>query len=652
MRTFYIKEKGFRGNSHFPFWRPWGPWGCLWRVSIFLLFLLLFLFLLSMLRQCNEPVIDPLTNKPILPYQRPDSLVNNQPNVPSEPADSYVMPLHEPGDVITNPEDSTSLIVGNHLNIFLKNGDENVMNQFIEKFKRLYPNAEYEVIYKNPATSMLIIKVPTTERSGIKRGLNEQMPDFDFIAFDNTIFGESYIPKDPGFDANKMPEQIRWYFKPIQAYEAWDITRGSSNIKVAIIDSQFDLSHDELKDKMVINPYNVIKENNDVSPVASVDPRWVGHGTHVASLAVGTMDNNSGLSGIAPECSLIPICVFFDDPNRGTTSIAIMAGIMYALNQGADVVNISIGKNYPQELHKQISLEKQLRLSKALSREEQMVWDYICEKAEQQRTVLVFAAGNSTLLSGMDASKRNSNTIRVSAVDQNIRATDFTNYGCFNYDPSQCYSTLSAPGKDIVSAIPGNNYYSFEGTSQAAPIVAGAVALLKSLEKSLSTDEIITILRETGKKLNPQDNIGNLIQIKDALVKLKSTMLDYDEIFRNPESLLGWWACTDGLINTITTEHIDDYFEFVSLTRANTYTIESISKKHYKGIASVTIDKARKIIKMVDVEPLRCAEDGSKYNMCTYSCKSDKQGKLLVTARRGDGGEYSFKLRKVKKIEF
>lgn len=652
MKTFYIKEKGFRGNSHFPFWKPWGAWGCLWRVLLFLLFLLLFLFLLSLLRRCNEPAIDPLTNKPIMPYQRPDSLVNNQPDGPSQPTDKYVMPLHDPGDVIINPEDSTSLIVGNHLNIFFKNGDENVMNQFVKRFKQLYPGSEYEVIYKNPSTSMLIIKTPKTERSSIKKGLNQQMPEFDFIVFDNTIFGESYMPKDPGFDVNIMPEQFRWYYKPIQAYEAWDITRGNSDIKVAIVDSQFDLYHDELRDKVIINPYNVIKENDDVFPMTSVDPRSVGHGTHVASIAVGTMDNNSGLSGIAPECSLIPVCVFFDDPNRGTTSMAIMAGIMYALNQGADVVNISIGKAFPQELHKQISLEDQLRLSKALSREEQMVWDYICEKAEQQRSVLVFAAGNSTLLSGMDASKRNSNTIRVSAIDQNMRATDFTNFGCFDYDPNQCYSTLSAPGKDILSAIPGNNYYFFEGTSQAAPIVTGAVALLKSLEKSLSNDEIITLLRETGKKLNPQDNIGNLIQIKDALTKLKSSMLDYDEVFRNPESLLGWWACTDGLINAITKEHIDDYFEFVSLTRANTYTIESVSKKHYRGVASVTIDKAKKVIKMADVKPLRCDKDGSQYNMYTYSCKPDKQGKLLVTACRGDSVEYSFKLRRVKKIEF
>jgi len=95
--------------------------------------------------------------------------------------------------------------------------------------------------------------------------------------------------------------------------------------------------------------------------------------------------------------------------------------------------------------------------------------------------------------------------------EQNDRA-EFSNFGQ--------YSTLSAPGTKIFSAKPNGEYEFLEGTSMAAPIVAGAVILMKSINPSLSKNEIIKYLRNSGKSKSPR--IGPLIQIYSTLKLLKT----------------------------------------------------------------------------------------------------------------------------------
>lgn len=123
----------------------------------------------------------------------------------------------------------------------------------------------------------------------------------------------------------------------------------------------------------------------------------------------------------------------------------------------------------------------------------------------------------------MDTSKRNANTIRVSAVDRNLKRAEFSNFG--NFSNRGIYeSTISAPGVDIWGALPNNSYDAWPGTSFSAPIITGVVALLKSENKDLTTKQIIKILQSTGKPVNGSPEIGNLVQVKDALVKAKQTV--------------------------------------------------------------------------------------------------------------------------------
>ena len=152
-----------------------------------------------------------------------------------------------------------------------------------------------------------------------------------------------------------------------------------------------------------------------------------------------------------------------------------------------------------------------------------MMWDFIFDMAERRNTTIVWAAGNQHCFGAMDNSKRNKKTIRVSALDRNLKRAYFSNFGNFR-DKMLYESTISAPGVDIFGALPDNKYGAWPGTSFSAPIITGVVALLKSQNKDLTTNQIINILQSTGKPIVSNPEIGNLVQIKDALIKAKETV--------------------------------------------------------------------------------------------------------------------------------
>lgn len=118
------------------------------------------------------------------------------------------------------------------------------------------------------------------------------------------------------------------------------------------------------------------------------------------------------------------------------------------------------------------------------------LWARVCALAAKKNCILVFAAGNDDILSSIPPENRNASSIVVAAVDQNLYPTDFTNYG-------PC-SDVSAPGKGIYSSFPHGGFKSFDGTSMAAPIVSGTIALMKSIKKDLTVEQARNVLYKTG----------------------------------------------------------------------------------------------------------------------------------------------------------
>lgn len=179
--------------------------------------------------------------------------------------------------------------------------------------------------------------------------------------------------------------------------------------------------------------------------------------------------------------------------------------------------------------------------------------------------------------------------------------------------------------------MPYNSYNMGPGTSFSAPIVTGAVALMKSLSPSLSTQEIIRILKETGKPIAGDNTIGKLIQIKDALLKVKSEMANFDDIMHDHNKLLGLWQSTTlldkyrGLEKT--SEVIRVYFDVQSTTQAKCIYYEVSGKKDYTAPVSIEWNNDHILFRMQ--QNPKCPQTGEIYTLANFKCTPDNE-RLMV----------------------
>lgn len=573
-------------NSRLPFWMPWGFAGTALRYTLFLLLLAMYIGFLWWLMNQNyrsphldddpvniddkgqliikdddikqfvipdENTVDP-RNQQLIDVINPDTRRFDDRNVTNpvrelpRPDDNLIKPVpHD--DIITNPDDEFKQIISTRLNVIL-NGepDEQVYNRFAQEFKQLYPSDAYFINYYNKMTQMIQLTVPADQRENVKNNLPGQITDVDFKIFSEEIFGQSKGPSDYNDPIFKDPVQS-WHFEPIQAYDAWAITQGSPDVVVAVIDSYIDVTHPELKDHFK-DPYSVERQSTDVLPppgpysLKNDADAPIYHGTHVAGLAVGELNNGQGAAGIAPKSTLIPISL-----GKQITSMSMIDAVLYAIHKGADVINLSIGNIYADDTQ-MMPIEDQIQYIHEVDNDQEDIWNYVFKLADERNCMIVWAAGNCNVVAGMDETKRNSSTLRVSAVDPQLRKADFSNYGDFE-DQGMTYSDISAPGASpeggVVSSVPGNKYGYCPGTSMAAPIVTGAVALMKSLNPNLTNAQIIKILKDTGKPIKDNDgkSIGKLIQIADALRAVKGDMANFDEIKDDPSKIIGTWQTTE-----------------------------------------------------------------------------------------------------------
>lgn len=491
---------------------------------ILLLLLLLLWFLLN-LDSCKAEVIvdpipqdtisndpknqpknwDPDNNNTGLPEEEYRQVIEN--NLPpelyenlltDENGDPRILPNKEQVHIPFNPDDlieeenTHQMIISDRVNVYLKNSDDKI-EDFAKKFKEKFPSSDYQIIYKDDKLRRIQIRVPETERVTIKDEIKEKLPNYKLLIWDETIFqGGSF--NDPDLKNNTR----NYYFRNINMFDAWKITTGKKDIIIAVIDDGFDLNHDELNDN-IVSPYNVLYQNNKVYANSEL-----AHGTHVAGLAISEKNNAKGVCGIAPDCSFMPIQM----SNKGGlfTSSAIIDGILHAINNGADVINLSIQIMHPEEA-KQVTQKQLNQMLNNISRDDELFWNELFEIANDSNITIVFSAGNCEVLIGLDAMKRYDNIITVSATDIKNNKADFSNYGI--------KSTISAPGVDIWSCKPGGGFVMQDGTSMSSPIIAGVVGLMKSINPNLTNKEIINILKTSGKSVDP--TIGPLVQVDKAL---------------------------------------------------------------------------------------------------------------------------------------
>jgi subtilisin family serine protease len=504
-----------------------------------------------------------------------------------------------------------------------------------------------EVIFENDILKTLELKIDSKDK--IEKIKN--FPEVEGVEFEK-ILSQNFIPNDPFFSRNHS-SQI-WHLKEIKAFDAWNITRGSPKTVIAVIDGSFDLNHPELKGKTIIMPYNATL---GVEKIFGFESEGLRHGTHVSALAVGSINNLQGSSGVCPECALMPI-ELESGQGGGYSSMAKIRGVLWAIEHGADVVNLSLGLDFGIDFRSMpLSKKRELRgLIKASNKTEILIYKRLYTYAKSKNVVLVYAVGNEDMFVDIDPAKvGGKDTILVSAIDKNRKKADFSNFGK-NVD-------VSAPGVDIVSAVPNQDYASMSGTSMASPIVAGVVGLMKTVNPNMTLDSIKSVIKLSSNRVEfpSGESIGGLVNANLSLsmaYKLaqckninnsdsNSTKVKKGQSMKMPKKnngirfSYGLWKSNTPLIN----KNGDEVEVFYYISKNGSYRKIVEPNDECKGDASPSLNGR---ILYIDCREARCKSNQNIiYSPTKVECRPDKND-IVICKSQGDTSTANFELVKVR----
>ncbi|OKL36449.1 hypothetical protein BLL40_10870 [Domibacillus mangrovi] len=269
---------------------------------------------------------------------------------------------------------------------------------------------------------------------------------------------------------------------------------GKNDVTIAVVDGGVDYKHPELKANLLA-PYNAVKPARN--PVRDL------HGTHVAGIIASVKDNGLGGHGVFPNAKILPVDVF--NGSIGANDYTIADGIVYSVDKGADVINLSLGDYMPSPL-----------IQEAV------------QYAIDSGTVVVAAAGNASTDTSMYPAAY-PGVISVGNVDGGKKLSDSSNYGA-SVD-------VVAPGENIYSTAygseSGSKFDRLTGTSMASPMVAATAGLLKSKYPELTAFEIEYILEKTATDLGEK---GYDLTYGNGLINpLNALTFDISQLPARPE---------------------------------------------------------------------------------------------------------------------
>jgi thermitase len=330
----------------------------------------------------------------------------------------------------------------------LSGGGEFVPSEVLVKFKSDAPSAIVQavlaaqyarVVGEVPTLGVQRLTVPQGQELAIIAALRHH-PLVEY-AEPNYIVHAILTPNDPYFSS-------QWGLTKIGAPQAWEVTTGSSDLTIAIVDSGIDLDHPDLSGKIILG-YDYV--NGDWVP----DDDY-GHGTHVAGIAAAWTDNGQGVAGVSWGARLMALKVL---DAEGTGSYAdVASAVTYAADNGAKIINLSLGGPYDsQTLHDAVIY------------------------AHNAGCVLAAATGNDGDPVVLYPAKY-AEALAVAATGSTDQLAWFSNYG-----PEV---DAAAPGVSIYSTYLGGGYTFMSGTSMATPHVAGLGALIWSEYPSYTNDQV------------------------------------------------------------------------------------------------------------------------------------------------------------------
>jgi subtilisin family serine protease len=362
-----------------------------------------------------------------------------------------------------------------------------VVFQLAPNAKMIPANEKKQVDYKqidlfqslNGIAIQEVIRLhPTIKDEKLKRTYQIQLvnpSDVDHVVrrlnmLDDVLYAELkelhrtlLTPNDPRFGpaANQM-----WGLYRINAQDAWDLTTGDANIKVAVTDDAINVDHPDLVNKMLPGHDATTGGNN---------PRPCGgnngfHGSHVSGTVGAETDNNLGVASIGWNVSIMPVKI-------GRCSDGALTGgydgVIWATDNGADVINMSWGGGgagqYGQD---------------------------VCNYAWNQGSILIAAAGNNNATQQFYPAAYN-NVVAVASTTTNDSKSSFSQYGT--------WINISAPGSSILSTDQNTGYQSSQGTSMASPLVAGFMGLMKSYAPNATNADLVQCLYNGADNIDAQN---------------------------------------------------------------------------------------------------------------------------------------------------
>ncbi len=289
-----------------------------------------------------------------------------------------------------------------------------------------------------------------------------------------------YEEEEPYVETQSTPNDsyyyAQWYFDKIRAGDAWDIISKMGRrdkVRVAVLDGAADIYHSDLRQNV-----NASLARDTSRGYISSYPGYGfdEHGTHVASTIASTANNNLGIAGVASGSSnqiveVVPINVFIGEE---ASSLAVAAGLNWAMQTGCRVANLSLGTKYYDQVQKTA-----------------------VDIAADQNLVCVCAGGNDNTNAASYPADFES-TVGVIATDDYYSASSMCKSSFSNYGAAK---NISAPGKNIYAGTTYSGYGYMSGTSMAAPVVSAAAAMTIYARPSLSERDVKNILYQTATDL-------------------------------------------------------------------------------------------------------------------------------------------------------
>lgn len=339
------------------------------------------------------------------------------------------------------------------------------------------------------STGAQLIKVPAGKELQLIEALSRN-PAVEYAEPDELVtaatndqyFGRQYALQNTGQSfTNTANTQTIATGKPdadVDAVEAWTFSKRSGT-KVAILDTGVANVHDDIAPQ-VVGYANFVSADTKEDPNANPEDMY-GHGTHVAGIVAAKADNTIGVAGVCPSCSILDVKVL-NDSGSGSSS-AIANGISWAADNGAKVINMSLGQRVS---------------SRTLEAAVNYAWN--------KGVVIVAAAGNAGTQAKIYPGAY-PNVIAVAATDNNDAKASFSSYGANWVD-------VAAPGVNVYSTFPNHpfvlgtqngrsmGYDIASGTSMASPVVAGVAALVWSSSPADTENKTVrTKIESTADKI-------------------------------------------------------------------------------------------------------------------------------------------------------